>query len=41
MQHFKYSFVWCCNLDTSEIISEIPVTFWSAVMEKDDDDQLD
>jgi len=40
MLHLEHSSVWCWNLATSEIISEISSKFWNVVLRKDED-QLD
>jgi hypothetical protein len=39
--HLAHSFVWCWNVDISGRRSEISGKFWTVVLEKDADDQLD
>jgi hypothetical protein len=39
--HLEHSFVWCGNLDSSEIRSEVSGKFWNVVLEKDGEDKLD
>jgi len=41
MLHLESRFVWCWNLDTSEIRSDIIGEFWNVVLEKDGEDHLD
>jgi hypothetical protein len=39
--YFGRSSLWCWKLDTSESIWEIPGKFWSVVLEKDEENQVD
>jgi len=41
MIHSENIILWCWKLDTSNSRSEIPEKFWSVVLEKDGEDQLD
>jgi hypothetical protein len=41
MLHLEYSFIWCWKLDASGSRSETPGKFWTLVLEKDGEDQLD
>ena len=39
--YLEYFFLWHWKLDSSESTREIPVKFWSTVLEKNGEDQLD